>query len=234
MELAEELLEAEGDAPLIMLGHKDLPAGIVGLIASRLVDARNRPAIVYQRLETESRASCRSIPDFHITDALRANPELFVRFGGHRAAAGFTVLNENLAELKERLIAIASEQLAGVDLTPTLEIDAEFPLASLRGDEIRWLSRLAPHGIGNAEPSFLSRNVLVAERSQVGVDGAHLRLKLRDGAVSWPAIAFRQDGDGIDEGSRVDLVYTLGADRYLSDGLQLRVEDVRRSNDPPT
>jgi single-stranded-DNA-specific exonuclease len=227
MELAEELLEDEGDAPLIMLGHEDLPPGIVGLIASRLVDARNRPAVVYQRGETESRASCRSIPDFHITDALRANPELFVRFGGHRAAAGFTIENEKLPELKERLIAIAAEQLAGVDLTPALEIDAEFPLASLRGDEIRWLSRLAPHGIGNPEPSFLSRNVLVAERAQVGVDRAHLRLKLRDGAVIWPAIAFRNDGEGIDEGSRVDLVYTIGADRYLSDGLQLRVLDVR-------
>ncbi len=229
MELAEELLEEEGDAPLIMLGHEDLPAGIVGLIASRLVDARNRPAVVYQRGDSESRASCRSIADFHITDALRANPELFVRFGGHRAAAGFTAENDKLPEIKQRLIAIAAEQLADIDLTPALEIDAEFPLASLRGDEIRWLSRLAPHGIGNPQPSFLSRNVVVAERAQVGVDNAHLRLKLRDGAVVWPAIAFRQDGDGIDEGSRVDLVYTIGADRYLSDGLQLRVLDVRRA-----
>lgn len=233
MALAEELLEGEADVPLVMVGHEDLPAGIVGLIASRLVDAYNRPAVVYQRGETESRASCRSIDSFHITDALRANTELFVRFGGHRAAAGFTVLNENLSELKERLIAIAAKELTGIDLTPTLDIDAEFPLASLRGDEIRWLSRMAPHGIGNAEPLFLSRNVLVAEKAQVGADGAHLRLKLRDGAVVWPAIAFRTDGDGIDEGSRVDLAYTIGADRFLSDGLQLRVEDVRPAGEQP-
>jgi single-stranded-DNA-specific exonuclease len=156
-------------------------------------------------------------------------PELFIRFGGHRAAAGFTVLNENLPELKERLTEIAARELAGIDLTPTLEIDAELPLGSLRGEEIRWLSRMAPHGIGNDEPRFLSRNVLVEERAQVGADGAHLRLKLRDGNVVWPAIAFRQDGDGIDEGSRVDLVHSLSNDRYISDGLQLRVEDVRRS-----
>jgi single-stranded-DNA-specific exonuclease len=230
--LAEELLAGEGpsaEGPLIMLGHEDLPAGIVGLVASRLVDSYYRPAVVYQRGESESRASCRSIAEFHITDALRSCPELFVRFGGHRAAAGFTAENDKLPAIKERLLAIAAEQLAGVELTPAIEIDAELPLASLRGEEIRWLAKMAPHGMGNPEPAFLSRNVLVAERSNVGVDGAHLRMRLRDGAVSWPAIAFRQPGDGIEAGARVDLAYSLSADRMLSDGLQLRVVDVRAS-----
>ena len=210
-----------------MLGHEDLPAGIVGLVASRLVDSHYRPAVVYQRGESESRASCRSISEFHITDALRSCPELFVRFGGHRAAAGFTAQNDKLPAIKERLLAVAAEQLADVELTPALEIDAELPLASLRGDGSAGWPRWPPHGMGNPEPAFLSRDVLVAERSNVGVGGAHLRMRLRDGAVSWPAIAFRQPGDGIEAGSRVDLVYTIGADRMLSDGLQLRVLDVR-------
>ncbi len=235
MTLAEELLAGEVDTPLIMLGHEDLPSGIVGLVASRLVDSRRRPAVVYQRDESESRASCRSIPEFHITDALRSCPELFVRFGGHRMAAGFTAENDKLPAIKERLLAAAGAELAGVDLTPAIEIDSELPLSSLRGEEIRWLGRMAPFGEGNREPVFLSRDVLVAERQQVGADGAHLRLKLRDGAVVWPAIAFRQPGEGIDEGSRVDLVYSLSADRLISDGLQLRVVDVRRTADltPP-
>ena len=227
MALAEELLAGEGDAPLIMLGHEELPLGIVGLVASRLVESRCRPAVVYQRGESESRASCRSVPDFHITDALRSCPELFVRFGGHRAAAGFTAENDKLPAIKERLLAAAEKQLAGVDLTPAIEIDAELPLSSLRGEEIRWLGRMAPFGIGNREPAFLSRGVLVAERAQVGADGQHLRLKLRDGAVAWPAIAFRQDGEGIEEGARVDLVYSVSADRRTADGLELRVLDLR-------
>jgi single-stranded-DNA-specific exonuclease len=213
-----------------MVGHEEFGPGIVGLVASRLVDAHRRPAVVYQRGATESRASCRSIPEFHITDALRACSELFVRFGGHRAAAGFTAENDRLPAIKERLLARAREELAGVDLTPALEIDAELPLAALRGDEIRWLARLAPHGIGNEEPVFLSRDVLVAERRAVGSDGRHLRLKLRDGAVAWPAIAFRHDGDGIEEGARADVVYGLSADRMVSDGLELRVLDVRPSS----
>jgi single-stranded-DNA-specific exonuclease len=229
--LAEELLADEGDPPLLMLGHAELPAGIVGLVAARLVDARQRPAVVYQQGDEESRASCRSIPQFDITQALRDCPrELFVRFGGHRAAAGFTARNEHLPAIKERLLAIAGERLAGEELQPTIEIDAELPLAALRGEEIRWLARMAPHGIGNPEPTFLSRNVVVAERQNVGVDGKHLRLKLRDGAVSWPAIAFRQTGDGIEAGERIDLVYSLSADRRLSDGLELRVVDLRTVN----
>ncbi len=225
--LADELAECEGDAPLLMIGHADLPAGIVGLVASRLVESRCRPAVVYQQYEGESRASCRSIPAFDITQALRECGELFVRFGGHRAAAGFTAENDKLPAIKERLLALAAEQLAGEDLQPSTAIDAELPLASLRGDEIRWLAQMAPHGIGNPEPAFLSRNVLVVERQQVGADGKHLRLKLRDGAVAWPAIAFRQDGDGIEAGARIDLVYSLSADRRISDGLELRVVDLR-------
>jgi len=213
-----------------MLGHADLPAGIVGLVAARLADTRHRPAVVYQQGDEESRASCRSIPQFDITQALRDCPrELFVRFGGHRAAAGFTAENDKLPAIKERLLAIAGERLAGEELQPAIEIDAELPLAALRGEEIRWLAKMAPHGIGNPEPCFLSRNVLVAERQNVGADGKHLRLKLRDGAVSWPAIAFRQSGDGIEAGGRIDLVYSLSADRRLSDGLELRVVDLRRA-----
>jgi single-stranded-DNA-specific exonuclease len=225
--LAEELAVDEEGAPLLMIGHEDFPLGIVGLVAARLAESRHRPAVVYQRGETESRASCRSIPEFHITEALRSCKELFVRYGGHRAAAGFTVLNEHLPELKERLLAFAERELAGLELAPEIDIDAEIALSSLRGEEIRWLSRLAPYGIGNREPVFLSRNVIVAGLKPVGAGGRHLRLKLRDGAVSWPAIAFRHDGDGIEEGAPADVVYSLSADRAISDGLELRVVDVR-------
>jgi single-stranded-DNA-specific exonuclease len=225
--LAEELMDDEPGAPLVMIGHEDFPLGIVGLVAARLAESRHRPAVVYNRGDEESRASCRSIPEFHVTEALRSCKELFVRYGGHRAAAGFTTLNDNLPAIKERLLAYAERDLAGQELTPEIEIDAELPLASLRGEEIRWLARLAPFGIGNPEPVFLSRNVLVAERRAVGADGRHLRLKLRDGAVIWPAIAFRQDGAGIEEGTRADVVYSLSADRGVAGGLELRVQDLR-------
>lgn len=225
--LADELIADETDAPLLMVGHEDLPAGIVGLVASKLVETHYKPSFVYQQGEHESVASARSIREFDVTGALRSCSDLFVRFGGHRMAAGFTAKNEQLPEIKERLIAYAAELLAGQDLTPALEIDAELPLKELRGEEIRWLSRLAPHGIENPVPTFLSRGVLVRTLRAVGKDGDHLKLRLKDGAVSWPAIAFRQHGDGIAEGTLIDLVWTLTSDSYVRDGLELNVLDLR-------
>ncbi|MDP2948793.1 MAG: hypothetical protein Q8P22_04575, partial [Chloroflexota bacterium] len=131
-------------------------------------------------------------------------------------------------------------ELAGLELTPTLDIDAELPLGRLRGEEIRWLQRLQPFGQGNAEPLFLSRGVLVAESRPVGNPSAssgqarHLRLKLKDGAVTWPAIAFDLGEMAVEPGQRVDVVYSLSAERRGEDApslrsgqaLELRVKDM--------
>ncbi|MDP2950106.1 MAG: DHH family phosphoesterase, partial [Chloroflexota bacterium] len=156
--LASELVAAEdpdGSGPLIFVGHRDISEGIVGLVAGKLAEERYRPAIVYRAGEQESRASCRSIPEFDMVGALRRQGHLLVRYGGHHQAAGFTVANGNLAALRSGLLEEAAGELAGLELTPTLDIDAELPLGRLRGEEIRWLQRLQPFGQGNAEPLFL-------------------------------------------------------------------------------
>jgi single-stranded-DNA-specific exonuclease len=228
--LAEEMAAEEGDVPLLMIGRPGFHPGIVGLVASRLAESLNRPAVVYQQGERASRASARSIEAFDMAAALRTCEELFERHGGHAMAAGFTAKNEHLPAIKERLLAHAEQTLAGLDLTPSIDIDAELPLSALQGEEIRWLGRLAPYGAGNPEPIFLSRGVVVVERWLVGQNGQHLRLKLSaGGGLSWPAIAFRQQGEGIEEGTRTDLVYTLSTDRYSAGGLELRVLDLRRA-----
>src|SRR3990172_4627143 len=115
MELAAGLLEAEADpsAPLVFLGHEEIPSGIVGLVAGRLAEERYRPAVVYERQAETSRASCRSIPEFDITSPLPGCPELLERFGGHRAAAGFTARNEKLPALKEGLMRQGGTAPAG-------------------------------------------------------------------------------------------------------------------------
>jgi len=246
MALAHSLLaEEDPDAPLIFLGHEDIPPGIVGLVAGRLSEEYYRPAVVYQREGETSRASCRSIPEFDITAALRTCPQLMVRFGGHRAAAGFTVTNDKLPALKQALLTVASEQLAGVELAPVIDIDAEVALRHLNGKIIGAISRLAPFGEANPEPMFLSRNVEVIDAWNMGEDGSHLRLKLRDGRVTYPAVAFargsgrlvaRGTGNGEAEepaamppelcpGARLDVVYTFTRDR--SDSLELRLADFR-------
>ncbi len=240
LELAAELLAEEDpdqSAPLLFLGHEDIPSGIVGLVAGRLAEDRHRPAVVYERQSETSRASCRSIPEFDITGALRGCAELLERFGGHRAAAGFTARNEKLAPLKEGLLRAAEEALAGVELVPVIDIDAALPLGALRGKEVRLLSQMGPFGQGNPEPTFLSRGVEVAECRIIGSDGKHLRLKLRDqygagGGVTWPAIAFGLGEAGVREGQRLDVVYSLAADRR-DNALELRVKDVAPTGQNP-
>ena len=234
--MVEEGVEDPGDArgelpPLLMIGHPDFSSGIVGLIASKLVSLYGRPAVVYEKGEDFSRASCRSIDEFHITDALRARPDLFVRFGGHRAAAGFTVETSRLDEVREHLIAHAARELAGRELAPVLEIDANLPLKNLRSDEIRWLMKLGPFGIGNAVPTFLARGVTVVDARVVGNAGRHLKLKLKDGATTWPAMAFDLGEFLVETGERVDVVYTL--ETRASGTLEIRVEDLRLEEAKP-
>jgi single-stranded-DNA-specific exonuclease len=241
LSLAQELWAAEDPrSPLVMVGHPAFGSGIVGLVAARLAEELYRPAVVYELGESTSRASARSIPEFDIVGALRTCAGLFWRFGGHRQAAGFTADNQALPAIKERLLEQAAQELAPLDLAPTIEVDAPMPLRALRAAEIRGLSLLAPHGIGNPRPTFLGRGVTVLECQAVGSDGRHLRLKLRDGPVVWPAIAFGM-GEGPstkggqtatppasalpEPGSLIDVVYALSADRRGGDNLEVEVLD---------
>jgi single-stranded-DNA-specific exonuclease len=231
LDLARELVaEQPSDAPLIFIGHEDFPLGIVGLVAGRLMEQYNRPAVVYAREPGTSRASCRSIAEFDITRALRmaqgeSGGHLLVRFGGHHAAAGFTAENDKLDALRESLMRQAEEALRGVDLMPVIDIDAAIPLRRVNGELIQALGRMAPFGMENREPVFLSRGLQIADVRTMGGDGQHLRLLLRDGEVSWPAVAFGMGANELVEGQRLDVVYTFSADRGSDGALQLRVTD---------
>jgi single-stranded-DNA-specific exonuclease len=246
LSLAQELLSADDPtatgSPLVMLGHPALGSGIVGLVAARLAEELYRPAVVYELGESVSRASARSIPEFDIVGALRRCARLFQRFGGHRQAAGFTADNQALPAIKERLLEQAALELAPLDLAPTIEVDAPMPLRALRAAEIQGLGLLGPHGIGNPRPTFLSRGVTVLECQAVGSDGQHLRLKVRDGPMVWPAIAFgmgegrvesqepARPASGLPEpGSLIDVVYAFSADRRGGDKLELEVLDFLQS-----
>lgn len=208
-ELAEELCGASDD-PLIFVHTDQIHAGIVGLVAARLADRRNRPAIVLNRGPELSRASARSIPAFDIVKAIRKERAILVRHGGHRAAAGFTVRNEHLDLLRDRLNNTAAEMLDDQQRRPVLDIDAEAPLSALSGIEVRGLLRFEPCGQGNPRPVLLSRNVTVVTAKPVGATGDHLRLTLRHGGVTWGAIAFRQGHAELAD--EVDIVYSLKHD----------------------
>ena len=132
------------EAFLLFAAHEDFNPGVVGLAASRLTEMYYRPSVVAAKSADETRGSCRSIPEFHITDALDQCKDLLVRHGGHAAAAGFTVKNQNLPELVSRLKEIARTQLGSRDLRQTLTADLEVPLSELNFDVLNHLLFLEP------------------------------------------------------------------------------------------
>ena len=199
------------------------------MAASRLVEAHYRPAVVAAKGPDETRGSCRSIPEFHITDALDKCSDLLVRHGGHAAAAGFTVKNTNLAALIERLNRLAEAELGRQDLRPTLHADLDVRLSSLSFDLLRQLEQLEPTGYGNREAVFISHDVKVRSSRTVGQEGRHLKLTCQDErGVTTDAIGFRLGSMQQELPPRVDLAYVLESNEYNGrTTLQLNLKDIR-------
>ncbi len=227
---AEEIaMRDDPEAFLLFAAHESFNSGVVGLAASRLTETYYRPSVVAAKGAEETRGSCRSIPEFHITDALDQCKDLLVRHGGHAAAAGFTVKNENLPELVARLKTIAKEKLDGKDLRETLSADMELPLADMNFGVLKHLAYLEPTGYGNPDAIFVSRNVKVRAFRAVGSDGRHLKLTLEDGpALTYDAIGFRMGAMAKSLPPRLDVMYTLEANEYNGrTTLQLNLKDVK-------
>ncbi len=218
-------------SPLLFVAAENFPSGVVGLAASRLVDEFYRPAAVISIEGEYSKGSARSIPEFHITEALDATADILVRHGGHAAAAGFTVRTENLPVLEKQLVILAGTRLNGMTLVPLLQVDAELPLASLSWDLYHELECLQPFGYGNPAPVFVSRDVEVLHARAVGNEGRHLKMYVADSrGISWDAIAFRQGDWAGRLPSRIDLAYVLEANEWRGRvSLQLNVKDIHVS-----
>jgi single-stranded-DNA-specific exonuclease len=227
-DLGELLSAADLAAPLIVAASSSISSGIVGLAAARLVSDHHRPAIVMRVDENEAHGSCRSIPAFDVTALLRRHSDLFRRFGGHRAAAGFSLDTARVPELRERLIADAAERIRPEDLVAAIEIEVELSLGGVDRRMIQWLGLLGPHGIGNPTPVFLAQGVEVVQSRAVGADGSHLQLVLRKGAISWRGISFGNAEWAVPTGQLADVVYAFKRDDFRGDGaLQLEVLDLR-------
>jgi single-stranded-DNA-specific exonuclease len=230
VEIARErvMSEAGDEVPLVFAAHEEFLSGIVGLVAGRLCEEFYIPAVVVEKGEEESRGSCRSIPEFNITHALDQCADLLVRHGGHAQAAGFTVRNENLALLREKLMALASEVLHGQDLRPTLEIDAEVPFDSLTMDLAEALRQLEPTGARNEAPVFMTRRLYVSDYRRVGQDGRHLKLRLSNGFHQIDAIGFKQGEWAQRIPAYVDVAYHLEINEWNGyTKLQLNIQDLR-------
>jgi single-stranded-DNA-specific exonuclease len=221
-------LADDPEADLLFAVHPDFNAGVVGLAAARMVETYYRPAVVGQISAETTRCSCRSIPEFNITEALDQCKDLLIRHGGHAAAAGFTIYNKNLELLKRRLKSLAMEQLRDRDLRQTLTADIEIPLSDLKPELLKNLDYLQPTGYGNPEAVFISRDVRVINSRTVGAESKHLKLVLSDSHITFDAIGFRLGHLRYELPLRVDVLYTFEINEFNGrTSLQLNLKDVK-------
>ena len=223
---AREQILAEGIAPILIAVDEEYPAGVIGLAAGRLREEYYRPAVVVKSGRQTSTGSCRSIPEFNITEALTRCRSLLSKFGGHPQAAGFTLPTRSLPSLKRELLNIASRSLEGVDLRPRIDIDAEVTLPELGGDTYSSIEKLAPFGKGNPRPVLISRRVNVIDVRAVGNNETHLKLKFRQGGTTWDGIAFKVGNRIGRVSSPLDVVYHLEVDSWNgAEKLRLNILD---------
>jgi single-stranded-DNA-specific exonuclease len=189
--------------------------GVLGIVASRLVERFHRPAIVLGIENGFAQGSGRSIPQFHLLEALDAMPELFVKYGGHRHAAGLTLLPEHAAVFRERLNAHAAQRLTAEDLAPVVEIDALLNLPELSDEAVGQVLSLAPFGYGNPAPLFGVMSAEVAAPPAIWKE-KHLRLAFRQNGRVISAKAWNFAGRAAEfaAGACLDVALTIEEDAY--------------------
>ena len=214
------------------MGDKNFSRGIVGLVAGRLAEEWHHPTVIWERGETYSHASCRSIPGFNMIEALDQCGDLLIQHGGHVSAAGFTVHNEQLEPLIERMQALARKDLQGKELLPILNVDAELSIEQVNQGLLDELEELEPSGFGNPQPLFLLRNLPVKAIRTVGKQGKHLSFQFAlPKGKSLRGIAFNQGERKEPAGNHVDLVTYLENNYWQGRrSIDLNIQDFRTSH----
>jgi single-stranded-DNA-specific exonuclease len=233
LEHAKTKVNKKALGKLIFIASDTFGQGIVGLVAGRLVEEYYLPSIVISKGEKFSKASARSVKGFNITEFLRTASDLMVDIGGHPMAAGFTVETSKLEVLEKKLFEAAEKLVSKQHLEKSLRIDLELPEDLISLETYQNLQKLVPFGMGNPEPTFLTRDLLVQNLKLVGNDGKHLKINFQLSIFNsqLQGIYFRGgENNKIKVGDKVDVVYTLDENEWNgSKKLQLKIKDVKIS-----
>jgi len=218
---------------VIVLGALDWHPGVIGIVASRLVELYYRPTLLIAFRGGKGRGSARSIPGFHMFDALCRCDDLLLKFGGHEQAAGFSLAEDKLPAFRQRLNEVAWEWLREEHLHPVQPIDMEVKMADLDFALLSSLEALAPFGMGNPQPVFACRQAELTGCRGVGKEGAHLKLRVQQDGHGLDGIGFRLGKlvPALREHRRgVDLAFALERNHWQGrTSLQLVIRDLRRS-----
>ena len=213
--------------------------GVVGIVASRLVEAFYKPTIVLTKSNDFITGSARSVAGFDLYEAIDSCADLMENFGGHVYAAGLTLREENLPEFVRRIEEFISTRITQEMLTPFTEIDARLEFSQITPKFFRLLKQFQPFGPGNTNPVFQTENVYDGGKGRkVGADGVHMKLDLIDEKQPFhqiPAIAFNMSEyfDYIKAGNPFDICYSIVENYYRGNStLQLRIKDIREREEP--
>ncbi len=217
---------SEQHTHMIVLSSEGWHPGVIGIVASRLVDRYCRPTVLIALDGDSGKGSSRSIRGYHLYRGLQACADHLAAFGGHEMAAGLSLHKDQLAGFAAAMEADARSQLSAEDLVPKLFHDGVLLLEDIDLETVRQMEWLAPFGMGNPEPLHVVESVRAMQVQIVG--GSHLRFTVCQGAFSHPAIAFGMSDRRREFQGEVDLLVTPQINRYLGrEGVQLRVKDVR-------
>jgi single-stranded-DNA-specific exonuclease len=235
-----------GEGPIV-LAESGWHTGVLGIVASKLVEEYHRPAILIGLKGEVGKGSGRSIRSLHLHQALSRCSDLLEQFGGHHHAAGLVIRKERVGEFAERLREIAAESLTAEDYVPRLEVQARVTLSDLTPQTVEAVEGLAPFGPLNPKPLLLLEGAeVLGPVKSVGKDDRHLKFKVRQGRAAVGVIGFRmgsggnfrrvqtaqESGQGVEAlsrpGQRVDLVFTPEFNRWNNrTTLQLNLRDLR-------
>ena len=230
---ATKMVETEynlGDLSSMVLHHPDWHLGVIGIVASRLVDSFGRPVIMLSTVDGKIKGSARSVKGFNIYDALKKCEDLLEQFGGHEFAAGLTVKKDCLPTFRARMDEIAGSLLKEADFSPELEIDDRLRIDEINARFWKLLHQFEPFGPGNRQPVFVAEDVQVSMASIVGKN--HLRLKVQQGASGlFDGIGFHL-GEYLplvqDPSKRISLAYEIDENHWMGRrSIQLRIKDIR-------
>ncbi|MGA9583701.1 MAG: single-stranded-DNA-specific exonuclease RecJ [Terracidiphilus sp.] len=217
------------DARLVVVDGKGWHRGVIGILASRMVERTAKPALVISVEDGVAHGSGRSVDGFQLLNAIETCADLFTRFGGHAFAVGFALPAASLPELKRRLAECAAERLAAREPERLVQIHAELPLHQITGVLAGWLRKLEPLGHGNPEPIFIARNARLLSAPRIMKD-RHLRLELTQDeataptrAVGWEMAARSAELD-LAMGARIDVAYRIRENLHPDfGGLELEI-----------
>ena len=231
LELIGQNVDLKQDKAIVLASCGWHP-GVIGIVASRLVERFHRPTIMIAIDENEGKGSARSIPGFHLYEALRECDQYLTRYGGHKYAAGLSILPKDIDPFREKFKMVSGQRLGEDDLLPRLFIDSELELAQIDNNLIKLLELFAPFGPQNTRPIFVTRDLSVWGEPYV-VGKNHLRLRVRKGNTVFDCIGFGF-GDMAKplsmKGVKLDLAYVVETN-YWNDTykIQLRIKDLKIS-----